>query len=173
MAAFEFRRMTRQDVDLVHRWRNAPHVSEWWHDAPTRSDVEEDYLGDVPSSAHVALYDGKPMGFVQSYVAMGSGDGWWEHITDPGVRGIDQFIGEPDLLNRGLGTAMIRAFVATLLCDPAVTMVQTDPSVDNARAIRCYEKAGFVSQGEIETPDGRARYMTLTRADFERASDFP
>ncbi len=65
---------------------------------------------------------------------MGSGHGWWEDVIDPGVRGIDQ-------LNQGMGRAMVRAFTAQLLADPAVSLVQTDPSPDNARAIRCYVRA--------------------------------
>ena len=36
------------------------------------------------------MLNGEPIGYAQSYVALGSGDGWWEEETDPGVRGIDQ-----------------------------------------------------------------------------------
>ena len=74
---------------------------------------------------------------------MGSGGGWWEDETDPGVRGIDQSIGEPELLGRGLGTQLVRALVQRLFDDSEVTRVQTDPAPHNLRAIRCYEKAGF------------------------------
>ena len=34
------------------------------------------------------MLNGEPIGYAQSYVALGSGDGWWEEETDPGVRGI-------------------------------------------------------------------------------------
>ncbi len=34
-----------------------------------------------------------------------------------------------------------------------------DPRPDNPRAIRAYEKAGFVPQHEIVTPDGPALLM--------------
>jgi RimJ/RimL family protein N-acetyltransferase len=58
---------------------------------------------------------------------------------------------------------MVRAFVARLLADPRTTRVQTDPSPTNARAIRCYEKAGFRRSREVETPDGRALLMYCER----------
>jgi ribosomal protein S18 acetylase RimI-like enzyme len=58
---------------------------------------------------------------------------------------------------------MVRAFVARLFADPAVTRVQTDPSPDNGRAIRCYAKAGFHPVGEVDTPDGRALLMVCER----------
>lgn len=46
---------------------------------------------------------------------------------------------------------------------------ETDPSPDNPRAIRCYEKAGFVQQDVIATPDGPAVYMVQTREAYELA----
>jgi aminoglycoside 6'-N-acetyltransferase-1b/aminoglycoside 6'-N-acetyltransferase-2 len=63
----------------------------------------------------------------------------------------------------------VRALVSHLFSDPAVTKVQTDPSPDNPRAIRCYEKAGFVQKDTITTPDGPAVYMVQTRDAYELA----
>lgn len=105
----------------------------------------------------------RPIGFVQSYVVKGAGDGWWEDETDPGARGIDLFLADSADLGRGFGSAMIAAFVERLFADPAVSKVQTDPAPDNARAIRSYGNAGFVPQGEVETPDGPALLMLRTR----------
>jgi len=68
-----------------------------------------------------------------------------------------------------LGTRLVRALVEILFADPAVTQVQTDPAPNNHRAIRCYEKAGFVQQRVITTPDGLAVYMVQTRHAFARA----
>lgn len=116
-----------------------------------------------PVCPYLALADGAPIGFIQSYVAMNAGDGWWPDERDPGVRGIDQFLADADRRGRGLGTAMVRAFVAHLFADPAVTRIQTDPSPLNARAIRCYEKAGFESVGEVDTPDGPELLMICER----------
>jgi RimJ/RimL family protein N-acetyltransferase len=87
---------------------------------------------------------------------MGSGAVWWEDETDPGARGIDQFLANSSRLGQGLGTAMVRAFVDRLFENPRVTTVQADPSPANERAIRCYRRAGFVALGEVVTPDGPA-----------------
>jgi aminoglycoside 6'-N-acetyltransferase-1b/aminoglycoside 6'-N-acetyltransferase-2 len=67
----------------------------------------------------------EPIGYAQSYVALGSGDGWWEDETDPGVRGIDQSLANPTQLNQGLGTRLVRALVERLFSDPTVTTIQT------------------------------------------------
>ena len=112
---------------------------------------------------HIALLAGEPVGWIQSYVAMQCGDGWWQDETDPGVRGIDQFLADGARLGQGLGTRMVCAFVRRLFEDAEVTRVQTDPSPRNARAIRCYEKAGFRAVREVATPAGQALLMVFDR----------
>ena len=113
--------------------------------------------------------DEEPIGYAQSYVALGSGDGWWEEETDPGVRGIDQSLANPTQLNKGFGTQLVRALVERLFSDPSVTKIQTDPAPNNLRAIRCYEKAGFLQEKVITTPDGPAVYMVHSRQAYESA----
>ena len=163
----DFRPLAAADLSMLHAWLQRPHVAAWWDGVPTLAEVEADYMpcirGESDVKPYVVQQDGVPIGYIQSYVAMGAGDGWWEGETDPGVRGIDQFLAHEYMLGRGTGTAMVRAFVERLFADPAVTRVQTDPDPRNARAIRCYEKAGFRAVGEIDTPDGRALLMRCER----------
>ena len=59
---------------------------------------------------------------------------------------------------------MVRALVEHLFEDPAVTRIQTDPSPDNGRAIRCDEKADFRAVRVVDTPDGPAPHMVCERA---------
>lgn len=164
-----FRPLTVEDLPLLHEWLRRPHVAEWWGPPPASlAEVEQEFgpsiAGTVPHRCYIALRDGAPIGFIQSYAAVGfHHEGWWVDEHDPGVRGIDQFLAHPDQLGRGLGTAMVRAFVRKLFADPSVTRVQTDPAPENARAIRCYEKAGFRAAREVDTPDGRALLMYCER----------
>ena len=162
-----FRPLTTSDLPLLHDWLSRPHVAEWWGPPDTLAELELEFGPYIADPRHVraflALADGIPIGYIQSYVAMGAGDGWWLEETDPGVRGIDQFLANTEQLGRGLGTAMVRAFVRQLFADPAVTLIQTDPAPGNGRAIRCYEKAGFRAVGEVDTPDGRALLMRCLR----------
>ena len=171
---FRFRPLTHDDLPLLHGWLQRPHWAEWWGEAGTLADVQAEYGSAIDDSSqvqpHIALLDGQPLGYIQSYVAMGSGDGWWEAETDPGVRGIDQSIADAGQLGRGLGTEMVTAFVTRLFTDPAVTRVQTDPAPGNGRAIRCYEKAGFRAVGQVQTPDGAALLMVCERQSPEPAS---
>ena len=163
-----FRPLTAADLPLLHEWLGRPHVSAWWGDAPSLAEVEADYApflaADSKTLGFIAWLDERPLGFIQSYVVAGWGDGWWEDETDPGARGIDQFLAHSEDLGRGLGTQLVRTFVDHLFEDEAVTVVQTDPSPDNERAIRCYERAGFVRMREMTTPDGPCIFMLRRRS---------
>ena len=170
------RLMTEQDLPMLHDWLNRPHIVEWWGgeaERPTLNDVLEHYLPRVLAkesvTPYIAMLGEEPIGYAQSYVALGSGDGWWEEETDPGVRGIDQSLANPTQLNKGLGTKLVRALVDRLFSDPSVTKIQTDPVPSNLRAVRCYEKAGFVQEKVITTPDGPAVYMVQSRQAYEHA----
>jgi AacA4 family aminoglycoside N(6')-acetyltransferase len=170
------RLMTERDLPMLHDWLNRPHIVEWWggeNERPTLDEVLAHYrprvLAEEAVTPYIAMLGDEPIGYAQSYVALGSGDGWWEDETDPGVRGIDQLLANPKHLNKGLGTRLVSALVEMLFADPAVTQVQTDPAPDNHRAIRCYEKAGFLQQGVITTPDGLAVYMLRDRQAYMRA----
>lgn len=155
-------------MPMLHEWLQRPHVAEWWRPTSSLDELIEEFTPTMrpgnPVQAYMACDGERTIGFIQSYVVKDAGDGWWEDETDPGARGIDQFLARVDDLGRGLGTAMVRAFVARLFEDPSVTHVQTDPEPRNARAIRCYEKAGFRAVREVDTPDGRALLMICTRA---------
>lgn len=167
-----FRPLAEHDLGAMHRWLGRPHVAAWWGPAPSLAEVRDEYLpslanepvlpldapfGTIP---YIATLNERPFGFIQAYrVMFHQKDGWWLDETDPHALGIDQFIGEPDLLDQGLGTRMVRTFVDQLFEDLRVTKVQTDPSPDNARAIACCRKAGFREAGPVITLDGPALLM--------------
>lgn len=162
-----FRPLSLDDLPTLHEWLSRPHVAEWWGVPGTVAEVVADYQPslepDATTRGFIAWAGGQPIGYIQSYVAAGSEDGWWPEVTDPGVRGIDQFLADAATLGQGVGTAMVRAFVIQLFLDPTVTLIQADPSPRNERAVRCYEKAGFRRVGVVDTPDGPAVLMTCER----------
>ena len=170
LASIDFRRLRESDIPVLHEWIHRPHVLEWWGGeagCATLEQTRSKYLSRLVDESHVrphiAVLSGKPIGFIQSYVAVECGDGWWQDETDSGVWGIDQFLADGTTLGRGIGTRMVSAFVRRLFEDGRVTRVQTDPDPRNLRAIRCYEKAGFRALHEITTPAGRALVMAIDR----------
>lgn len=163
-----FRPLTANDLPLLHEWLARPHVVEWWGEPPTMAEVEQDYApalaGSTVFRCYIILVDDQVTGFIQSYTPAAFHDeGWWLDEHDPKVRGVDLLLADAGQLGQGLGSAVVRAFVAQLFDDDSVTRVQVDPAPDNPRAIRCYERAGFRAVGEVVTPDGRALLMYAER----------
>ena len=169
--AFSFVPLTRAHLPMLHEWLNRPHVATWWEGATSYEYVAQTHGADLDSNViwqYLAALDGVPVGYVQLYRVKGADPDWWQDETDPGARGVDQFLANEEQLGRGLGSSMVRQFLArTFALDATVTKVQTDPSPHNARAIRAYGKAGFRRLREVVTPDGPALLMVVTRAEFE------
>lgn len=148
---YGFHAMTAADLPLVNGWTCAPHVAEWWVEADGPADLmTEADLAEPDFNAWIVSFDGQPFAYMQDYDPHLYAD---HHFSDrpAGTRGIDQFIGEPNLVGRGHGTAFIRQRVETLFADGAAVVV-TDPAPGNARAIRAYEKAGFAAYSQIVSP---------------------
>jgi RimJ/RimL family protein N-acetyltransferase len=164
---FRFQPLTEADIPMLSDWLNRPHVAECWGGCNSVEQVREIYLPRMADGStmvpYVAFRDDIPVGYIQSYVPAAATDGWWPNEHDPGVRGVDQFLTDAQSLGQGLGAEMIREFVKFLFLDPAVTKIQADPAPTNTRAIRCYEKAGFLQTGQITTPDGAAVLMIIER----------
>ena len=166
---FSFRPLAHADLPLLHEWLNRAHVAEWWDEQRDLEHVLRTFGVDLDSPVirmFLACVDAEPIGYIQVYRVMGADPEWWTDETDPGARGIDQFLANAEQLGQGLGSSMVRQFVGRLFADPEVTLVQTDPSPRNVRAIRAYEKAGFRRVAEVSTPDGPALLMRVQRAEF-------
>jgi aminoglycoside 6'-N-acetyltransferase Ib len=91
--SFHFRPLREDDLTVLHEWLLRPHVAVWWGPADSIDELRSNYLLSVDQSnatrAYIAHLDGKPIGFIQSYVVIECGGGWWESETDPGAQGID------------------------------------------------------------------------------------
>ena len=151
-----FRPMTPADLPLVRGWLGEPHVTRWWGNPEEQFQIICDDLDHPAMDQFIAARENRPVAYLQCY------DSCWENgQIDPqpaGTRAIDQFIGEADMLDRGHGSALIRAFTDRLLA-AGTPRVVTDPDPANGRAIRSYEKAGFRKNRLVDTPDGRALLM--------------
>jgi aminoglycoside 6'-N-acetyltransferase len=155
--AYAFRPMTAADLGSVRHWLAKPHVVQWWGDPDEQFALLREDLDHRSMDQFIVERANFPFAYLQCYdPAAWPSHGFGSLPTD--ARGIDQFIGEEDMINRGHGSAFIRAFVDSLL-QTGVSRVFTDPSPANTRAIRAYEKAGFRQVRPVSTPDGNALLM--------------
>jgi len=154
---YAFRAMAAADLPTVRRWLKMPHVAEWWGDPDQQFGLVSDDINHPAMEQFIVAFNDRPFAYLQCY----DPHAWPQHgfgKLAAGTRGIDQFIGETEMIGQGHGSALIRAFVDNLLASGAPRVV-TDPSPENARAIRAYEKAGFHRDHPVRTPDGPALLM--------------
>jgi aminoglycoside 6'-N-acetyltransferase len=184
--AITFVALINADLPLVHAWLEADHVARWWAPTPAAlAEVEAELVemidGTDPGEVFLVRAGGTPVGLIQRY-RMADDPEWSAALsvaTDPtGAAGIDYLIGEPDRVGRGLGTAMVAAFVDDLFVRyPDVTQILVDPQVDNRPSWRVLERAGFerIWTGHIEDDDpanvGPAHLYRLRRADRHARHD--
>ena len=155
--SYAFRPITAADLPTVQQWLAKPHVAKWWGDPAEQFALVSGDLTHPAMDQFIVELDRRPFAYLQCY----DPDAWANHgfgALPRGARGIDQFIGEPDMTGRGHGSSFIRAFLVALI-RAGTPRVLTDPDPANARAIRAYEKAGFRKDRMVDTPDGRALLM--------------
>ena len=139
---YSFRKATLDDLDLLMAWQSTPHVREWW-------DSEEPYdeadLADPRVARWIVSNAGRPFAFIQDYTVHGWEDHHFANLPN-GSRGVDQYIGDPNMVGVGHGSAFIRIRMQALF-DEGAPVIATDPHPDNARAIAVYRKLGFEPSG--------------------------
>jgi aminoglycoside 6'-N-acetyltransferase len=153
---YEFRAMAAADLPLIRHWLAEPHVTQWWGEPDEQFGLVSGDLDHPAMEQFIVAADGRPLGYLQCYGLTEWNTGFGPQPS--GTRGIDLFIGEADMIGRGHGSALIRAFIDGLLKTGTPRAV-TDPDPANARAVRAYEKAGFQRDRLVDTPDGRSLLM--------------
>ncbi len=156
MTAYVFRPMSADDLPTIRRWLETPHVREWWHDPAEQFELVSGDLTHPDMAQFIVAADGQEFAYLQCYNLSAWDCGFGSQPK--GTRGLDQFIGEEDMMERGHGSAFVRAFADQLLAGGTPRVV-TDPDPANKRAIRAYAKAGFRRERMVDTPDGAALLM--------------
>ncbi len=153
---YAFHPVLSADLPLIQLWLERPHVRQWWGDPKREYRLIRRDLPKPAIDQFIICADARPFGYLQCYDVTRWNSGFGPQPK--GTRGIDLFIGERNMIERGHGSALIRAFVDDRLRQGAPRIV-TDPAPLNARAIRAYEKAGFRKDRMVDTPDGSALLM--------------
>ncbi len=145
-----FRPLSPEDYPLLVDWLQRPHVKEWWDDGDdTLERVAASYSADPETTKRfIAQVEGRDAGYFQYYP------------LEAGHIGADQFLAHADLLSQGLGTRALLAFVELIRDRESPQRISVDPDPANARAVRCYEKCGFVHDQARSTPT--VYFMTKT-----------
>ena len=122
-------------------------VARWWTSV-TAEDLAAKAEGRDEAKGLAILLDGDLVGMIQ-----------YSEEDEPEFRsaGIDIFLSN-EVHGRGLGTDAVRTLARWLVRERGHHRVTIDPAVENAAAVRAYEKAGFRPVGVMREywtdPDG-------------------
>ncbi|GAF06670.1 acetyltransferase [Paenibacillus pini JCM 16418] len=143
--------LAKEDAIILSRWLSDPRVLEYYEgrDRPHDLDAVRQHFFNTSSEEEVTRciiqYEDKPIGYIQYYhVAADEREVYGYDSFKGKIYGMDQFIGEPEYWNRGIGTKLIVSMVQQLTLVEKADKIVMDPRVHNERAIRVYEKCGFV-----------------------------
>lgn len=170
---FRFVPVTSEDKPLLRAWLSTPDAQTWWGDPD--EEIRLIYEGEVTGESRGFIVHTDGVGafaYIQSWPCEAQPD---EAIADepwvreqlPGTLGIDITIGRPNMLGKGLGSAAVRAFCEKLFAEGAPRLI-IDPDASNLRAVRAYEKAGFVRFDEHIQEDGTTLLMEMYPPDTSR-----
>jgi RimJ/RimL family protein N-acetyltransferase len=162
----------KSDADAMNRWASDEDVVRWhgppnWPASHAQQEryIERATAADSADKAFaIETLDGKLVG-------------------DCGLRNIDwktrkaEFfitIGEKQLWDKGFGTDALRVAIRLAFDKMNFNRLWLTVLADNPRAVRCYEKCGFVREGLMRQEsfvDGKYRdvfLMALLREDYDR-----
>ena len=148
------RPMTTNDFHLMVKWLNNQKVLEFYEEPPSNLDRVINKYGPRIEGDHyvtpcIVEYKNKPIGYIQYYKIQESDLEKYGLLTNQDIYGIDQFIGEPQLWGKGIGSLMIQLMLDYLWDNKGASKVVLDVKKNNKRAISSYNKCGFKQIKEL------------------------
>lgn len=143
------RHLDEEDASLLAKWLTDERVLEFYEGRDNPHDLEkvkEVFYRKAERSITACLieYSGHPIGYLQFYPSTTEDKDHYNYPLEESIYGMDQFIGEPEFWNRGIGSELVSKVANFLIDNGLASRVIMDPQARNERAIRCYEKCGFV-----------------------------
>ncbi|ANU27517.1 GNAT family N-acetyltransferase [Planococcus versutus] len=140
------RKLEKEDNVLLAKWLSNPTVLEFYEGRDNAFDLEKVnklfYAFGEEKSKCIVEYDGYAVGYIQFYQLDNETKKKYGYFGE-NVYGTDQFIGEVEYWNKGIGTLLVSSMIRFLTEEKHADRIVMDPQTKNTRAIRCYEKCGF------------------------------
>ncbi len=140
------RKLEERDAPLLAKWLSDPAVLEFYEGRDNPFDSakvhQAFFSADDDEIKCMVEFEGHEIGYIQFYPVDDATKKDYGY-PDETIYGVDQFIGETDYWNKGIGTLLISSMVAYLIEQKKADRVVMDPQIRNTRALKCYEKCGF------------------------------
>ena len=140
------RKLEKKDAYLLVKWLSDSSVLEFYEGRDNPFDIDKVnkvfYDSEDDEVKCIVEYQGKAIAYIQYYQLDDEMKKEYGYL-DENIYGIDQFIGEVEYWNKGIGTLLVTSMVKYLFEHKNADRVVMDPQTRNVRAIKCYEKCGF------------------------------
>lgn len=140
--------MVKEDEELLVTWLSNPLLLQFYEgrDRPHNLEmIREHFYKEDDTVRCIIEFEGKPIGYIQYYAVDDQSKTKFGYTnSDEKIFGTDQFIGEVDYWNKGIGKKLVASMVKYLITSKDADRVIMEPQAWNERAITCYEKCGFV-----------------------------
>lgn len=160
------REATIEDLHTLKYWDEQPHVIESGQDDDWNWEVEllkkhswREFL--------IAELNGTPIGFVQIIDPAPEETHYWGEIAK-GYRAIDIWIGDLTNLGKGYGSVMMQQALGRCFHNEEVHTVLIDPLSSNVRAIRFYERLGFIFIEDRRFGEDDCKVYAITRTAWQK-----
>ena len=143
------RSLEERDKSLIVKWLSDDKVLKYYEGRDNHFDdkmVEDKfYAKDSDVTRCIIEFSNIPIGYIQFYIIDEDErrEYGYEEVKDD-IFGTDQFIGETRCWGQGMGKELMKAMINFLIKEKAASKIVLDPQAWNERAIKCYEKSGFV-----------------------------
>jgi len=143
------RSLERHDKHLLVKWLSDNQVLKYYEgrNNPHDEDMIEEafYNGDIYETRCIIEYSQITIGYLQFYVISEEEYEEYGYANFRGtIYGTDQFIGEPKYWGQGIGKVLMKSMINFLVTVKGAQKIILDPQSWNERAIKCYEKSGFI-----------------------------
>jgi aminoglycoside 6'-N-acetyltransferase len=140
------RKLEEKDKLLLVKWLSNPLILEFYEGRDNPFDLEKvEKVFYPPEDGEVRCiveFKDNDIGYVQFY-PLDDATKYDYGYFEENVFGTDQFIGEVEYWNKGIGKLLVSSMVEYLIEEKKAKRVVMDPRSSNTRAIICYEKCGF------------------------------
>lgn len=167
-ALVRLRAPERGDLPIFVKWINDPEVTAFLLlEPPISLEEEERWFQDVQKGRDKVFTIETKEGAIIGNIAL-TGLDWKNRKADMGI-----MIGEKEYWSHGYGTDAIVALLRYLFGELNLNRVALFTDANNLRALRCYERCGFRTEGTLhEYRFKRGQYidciqMAILRQDWE------
>lgn len=139
-----FRELQEQDINLIKKWLQAPHVAEWFKQPDSWiEEIEQRKTKYIFIRHFIIEDDNKNIGFCQYYDFSKGGETWNGSIPSDGSWSIDYLIGEPDYLGKGYGKSIVIRLTKDIFNFTDAQRIIVQPEPGNQRSRNTLLSAGY------------------------------